>query len=301
MRRLDRRRFLHCSATACAFTAIGGRFARANPADPTATERFAPPFFAFCMDTHDAKKRTLAEQASLLKELGFAGAGHLWLDQVPERLATLEAVGLELFQIYVRATLAPETPPFDPKLKEVLPLLKGRRTQIALLVTGAKPSDPAQDPRAAAVVGEIADLARDAGVRVVLYPHRSDWLDRVEDGLRLLERVPRPNLGVMFNLCHRLAVDQEPHLAGLLRQAAPRLWAVSLHGADRASEVQAGTGHWIQPLDRGSFDLLALLRLLQAQRYAGPVGLQCYGLGGDARDHLTRSAAAWRRLLSQLN
>ena len=29
----------------------------------------SPPFFAFCMDTHDSQKRTLEEQASLLKDL----------------------------------------------------------------------------------------------------------------------------------------------------------------------------------------------------------------------------------------
>ncbi|HOX04390.1 MAG TPA: hypothetical protein P5022_10200 [Candidatus Paceibacterota bacterium] len=57
------------------------------------------PFFALCMDTHDARKRSLSEQAGLLKELGYNGAGHLWLDQVAERLHTLDAVGLDLFQI----------------------------------------------------------------------------------------------------------------------------------------------------------------------------------------------------------
>ncbi|MBM3836681.1 MAG: hypothetical protein FJ398_01755 [Verrucomicrobia bacterium] len=30
--------------------------------------------------------------------------------------------------------------------------------------------------------------------------------------------------------------------------------------------------------------------------YQGPIGLQCYGIGGDAREHLTRPMAAWRKL-----
>ena len=30
-------------------------------------------FFAFCIDTHDAKKRNLEQQAALLKELGYDG------------------------------------------------------------------------------------------------------------------------------------------------------------------------------------------------------------------------------------
>jgi sugar phosphate isomerase/epimerase len=37
----------------------------------------------------------------------------------------------------------------------------------------------------------------------------------------------------------------------------------------------------IQP-DSGSFDVAELLKMLKDMGYAGPVGLQCYGLRGDA-------------------
>ena len=40
----------------------------ANAAGPTAY-----PFFPFCIDWHDAKKRGFAEQATMLKELGYDG------------------------------------------------------------------------------------------------------------------------------------------------------------------------------------------------------------------------------------
>jgi len=42
--------------------------------------------------------------------------------------------------------------------------------------------------------------------------------------------------------------------------------------------------------------MLLLLRTLQDLGYQGPIGLQCYGLPGDARDHLARSIAAWQKL-----
>ena len=57
-------------------------------------EKVRFPFFALCMDTHDAKKRNLEEQAQMLKELGYAGVGHLWFDNLAERLKTLDAAGL---------------------------------------------------------------------------------------------------------------------------------------------------------------------------------------------------------------
>jgi sugar phosphate isomerase/epimerase len=254
------------------------------------------PFFALCMDTHDAKKRSMAEQAELLKELGYAGAGHLWLDQLPERLQTLDAVGLKLFQVYLRLDLAPDSKsPHDPRLKEMLPLFQGRSTQIAALMIGGKPSDEALDPRAVELLRQIADLARPVGVQVVLYPHTGDWLERVEDAIRIAGKVDRSNVGIMFNLCHWLRTDRERNYRPLLERAGSRLLAVSINGADTFDD-QPGWDRYIQPLDRGSFEIAVFVRTLRELNYSGPIGLQCYGLGGDAREHLARSMAAWRRM-----
>lgn len=270
---------------------------RAENPKPALSDTKASPFFALCMDMHDAKKRTLEQQAELLKELGYDGAGHVWLKHVPERLKTLDKEGLKLFQIYIRVNVAQNNKrPYDPGLKEILPLLKGRGTQIALLMGGMKRSDVAGDPRAVELIREIAGMAEASGVRVVLYPHSGDWLERVEDAVRVAEKVNRPNVGVMFNLCHWLKVDEEKNMRPLLESAMPRLFAVSINGADKAAEIKAGKGNWIQPLDRGSFDIHAFLKALKDLGYAGPVGLQCYGIRGDARDHLARSMSAWKRL-----
>lgn len=254
------------------------------------------PFFPYCIDTHDSKHRSLEEQAAMLKELGFDGMGHLWLDNIPERLATLDAVGLKLFQISIRVDIKAEKDAYDARLKDVVPLLKGRGVMINLLMTGLPPSDQAGDARAVELVREIADLCRDAGVRVVLYPHAGDWLERVEDGLRIVKKAERPNVGVMFNLCHWLKVDKEENLRPLLKQAMPHLMAVSINGADGAEAIRAGTGNWLQPLDQGSYDVGALLAVLRALGYTGPVGLQCWGIEGDVREHLARSMAAWRKM-----
>lgn len=265
-------------------------------ADEGSAARLA--FFAFCMDTHDSQKRTLEQQAALLEELGYDGAGHLWLDNLEERIKTLDAHGLRLFQVYLQVNIAADAnSPYDPRLKESLPLLRGRKTMLALLMSGAAPSDPALDERAVALVQEIADMANEAGVRVALYPHSGNWLEHVEDGLRIVQKAKRPNVGVMFNLCHWLKVDDEKNLKPLLTSAMPHLFAVSIHGADRAEEIHAGTGNWIQPLGNGSFDVGALLDTLRELGYQGPVGLQCYGIPGDARDHLTKSMTDWRRLM----
>jgi len=271
---------------------------------PQPTTRPARPrpqaFFALCMDTHDAKKRGLAQQARMLKELGYDGAGHLWLGKLPERLKTLDDEGLKLFQVYLRVNIAAKGPGYDAKLKTLLPLLTGRGTALALLMNGRKPSDPAGDARAVAIVTEIAEMARPNGVKVVLYPHSGAWLERVEDAVRIAKAVGRPDVGVMFNLCHWLKVDDEKNLPRVLALAKPHLLAVSLHGADTAESIHAGKGKWIQPLDSGTFDVLGLLKALRHIGYTAPIGLQCYGLRGDARDHLARSMTAWRKLNQRL-
>ena len=255
------------------------------------------PFFALCMDTHDAKKRNLVEQARMLKDLGYAGAGHLLLTDLNQRLATLDAAGLRLFQVYLSLNIDPKgKDPYDPGLKQALTLLKGRNVMLALLVTGGKPSDETRDPQAVALLREIADMARPNGVRVVLYPHVNNWLERVEDGIRLTRKVERSNVGVMFNLCHWLKLDEESRLQPLLKSALPYLMAVSINGTDDGVSIKTGKGNWIQPLDSGTFRVSTVLRTLEELGYRGPVGLQCYGIAGDARDHLSRSMAAWRKL-----
>jgi sugar phosphate isomerase/epimerase len=281
---------LKCLAVVLAFSAS---LVAAVGAEAKSSRAKTNEFFAFCIDTHDAKKRDLEQQAALLKELGYDGVGHLWLDHIPERLKTLDAAGLKLFQITMTADIAPGKQAYDPKLKEVMPLLKGRGVQFVLLMNGLKPSDPAGDARAVEVVREIAELAREPGAQILLYPHSYMWMERIEDAVRVAEKVDRPNVGVMFNLCHWLRVSKDRNYKPLLAQAMPRLWAVSICGADEFDE-KPGWARYIQPLGRGSFDMLAFLKALRQLGYTGPVGLQCYGIQGDVRDCLAESMKAWR-------
>ena len=251
-------------------------------------------FFPFCIDWHDAKKRTFEQQAEMLKELGYPGVGHIWLDQVEERLKSLDDAGLKLFQITMKVDLA-GNPPYEARFKDVLALVKGRGVQFCLLISGAKPSDPSADPRGVEILHAMSDLARDSGAQLLLYPHINNWIERIEDSIRVAEKVNRPNVGVMFNVCHWLRADTQRDYTPLLKQAMPRLWAVSINGADTFDD-QPGWKRYIQPLGKGDFDITAFLRTLRELGYTGPIGLQCYGITGDAREHLVQSMDAWRRM-----
>ena len=268
----------------------------APAAKPDGVANSVPAFFPFCIDWHDAKKRNFAEQAAMLKELGYPGVGHIWFDKVEERLKTLDAAGLRLFQITMTVDITPGKPPCDlAKFKETLALVKGRQVQFLMIFSGAKASDASADERGVAVVRELSALAADSGSQLLLYPHTGNWIQRIEDATRVAAKVDRPNVGTMFNLCHWLRVDKQRDYQPLLRQAMPRLWSVSINGADTFDEKN-GWEHYIQPLDKGDFDLGAFLRTLKNLGYKGTVGLQCFGIGGDTREHLERSLAAWRKL-----
>jgi sugar phosphate isomerase/epimerase len=254
-----------------------------------------PAFFPFCIDWHDAKKRDFSKQAQMLKDLGYDGVGHIWLDKVPERIQGLDAAGLKLFQITIMVDIAPDKQAYDPRLKEVLALVKGRGVQFALLMNGMKSSDPAGDERAVSVIREISNLGKDTGAQFLLYPHTDFWMERIEDCIRVADKVNRPDVGVMFNLCHWLRVSKDRDYIAPLKKAMPRLMAVSINGADER-DPKPGWDKYIQPLGRGDFNVAKFLNTLKELGFKGPVGLQCYGIGGDTRDHLQESMVAWRKL-----
>ena len=147
------------------------------------------------------------------------------------------------------------------------------------------------------LVREVADMAAASGLRVALYPHLGFFVGRIEDALRVVQEADRPNVGVTFNLAHFLAAKDEPNLDQRLKEALPRLYMVSINGADH----EGGWDRLIQPLARGEFDVYGLLQKLTLMGYTGPVGLQCYGVPGDIEENLRRSMAAWRQFSARMS
>ncbi|MCX6876476.1 MAG: DUF1080 domain-containing protein [Verrucomicrobia bacterium] len=254
-----------------------------------------PEFFAMDTGTRDAAHQTAEAQVALVKDLGFAGIGPSYTspEALRDMLAALDRQHLKLFALYLKLDLDAAAP-LGAEIREAINQLRNRDAILWLFVTTAanKPSDPAGDARAVPVMREVADLAQAGGLRIALYPHSGCWVERVDDAVRLARQVERKNFGVTFNLCHWLMVDGTK-LDTRLQEARPHLLAVTLNGAD------AGAKDWgklIQPLDSGSYDVGQVLAKLRDLDYRGPIGLQHYGIQGDARANLQRSMNAWRRM-----
>ena len=256
-----------------------------------------PEFFAMDTGTKDATHQTADSQVALVKEIGFSGIGPELStpDALREMLAAADSHQVKFSALYMRLDLESGAPAQgNLTIPDAIQQLRDRGVILWLSVTSNtyKPSDPAGDARAVQVLREIAALTKPAGVRVALYPHAGFWVGRIEDAVRIANQVDQANLGVTFNLCHWLKVDGKD-LDARLELARPRLFAVTLNGADTGVD---DWGHLIQPLGSGNFDIAHLLAKLKDIGFTGPVGLQHYGIPGDARSNLQRSMNAWRSL-----
>ena len=254
-----------------------------------ADEPFAPKLFAFQNGVHFS---TPNKRIEVLKELGYDGIGSANLNDLRSRWAEYRKQGLKIYSIYSGVTIQNDRFTVPPKLLQAIGDLKGTDTVVELFVGGK-----GSDEQAVMAVREVAAAAEKSMLKIVLYPHSGCHIDHLADAVRIARKVDRKNVGVMFNLCHFLMVEPDSDLKKELRAAKPWLWRVSICGAETGTRSFSTL---IQPLDRGDFPQLDLLKLLREQDFRGPIGLQCYGVKGDARQNLQHSVNEWKKLMSEL-
>jgi sugar phosphate isomerase/epimerase len=268
--------------------------------DETTRPRGHWPFFAFDNGVGRGEW-TLDQQAELLAELGYDGIGYTGVRDIGAALEAFQARDLKMFSTYVRVSLKPGEPPYDPELPAAIRRFRGHGTALWLHVHSDQPVSEEEDRRAAELIGQIADLAAESQLPVVLYPHTGFYVATMADAVRLVKEIDRPHVGASFNLCHFLKQNDAATLADQLAAALPYLRLVSINGADAGNTQEMAWDRLIQTLDRGTFDLGDLLRVLHEAGYRGPIGLQCYAIPGDIRDNLQRSMRAWTALNRELS
>ena len=253
------------------------------------TPRLNNPFFIF---DDGLGGGTPVQEAELAKEVGFDGISFDGAKLVAERLKALDERELQFFFLYVGANVSDGQIVYEPGIEDSIRALKGRSTIVWLTIRGG---GPGAEQRAVEAARKICDLAARENLRVALYPHYGMYVARLSDAMRVADEAKRSNLGVTFNLCHELRSGFDPDVRTLLERALPRLYAVSINGADQ----QGDWDQLIQPLDRGAFDVAGFVRTLIHVGYDGPIGLQCYAIKGDARTNLEHSMQAWRKMSTQ--
>jgi sugar phosphate isomerase/epimerase len=267
------------------------------------------PFFVFNNGVKDSQYNTLEKQAQLLKTMGFDGMEMKGVDSLAETLVALDKYGLKVFTMYLNIDLDNERQPYDKELKDVFSQLKGRGTMPWFYITSKKykPSSEENDSIAVRILREIADMANDYGIKVMIYPHINLWVNNVEDAVRVAEKVNRRNVGLTFNLCHFLAdegTNANTAFLPLVKRAIPYVFAITLNGADNPTEEIMKSGnlwqYFIQPLGEGNYNTSQYLNAFVERGFRGPVGLQCYNLKTEKSVYLKNSMSAWKNLQGKL-
>ena len=260
------------------------------------------PFYAMdtCFKTNYPRiDQDLPQQFEFLAAQGYSG--YAWTEDEPGKVASVARLGrgssLKMETIYVTVNLSSNGVSFGPHMDGIIEVLKDSGTMLWLHITSRDfpKSSPAGDAVAVPALKKLAERAHAAGLRVAIYPHRGDWTERVADAVRVANAVDHPAFGVTFNLCHALMCGDEADIPRLLGEAAPRLFTVTINGAD-AGAANTAWQRLIRPLDEGTYDTGIVLRRLQELHYHGAIGLQGYGLKLPYKENLSRSMAAWRKL-----
>ena len=244
-------------------------------------DSFSPRLFVF---QNGVDFGSYQEEAAILKELGYDGIGSVKPDRLDERIAAYETVGLKVFSVYISLG--------DQRIAKVISQLKNRQATIELTVRKTIDDDAIKEIQA------IADSAARSNIRLAIYPHAGFTIATIDPALELVKKVNRPNVGVMFNLCHFLKSENESDLEATLTRMGEKLFAVSTCGADNDGREWKDL---IQPLDKGSFKQTRLLGTLKKLKFQGVIGIQCYAVQGDKQANLQRSINAWKQILANVN
>ena len=246
---------------------------------------------------------TPEQQAQTVKELGYDGIGYNYTtpEAAVEWHQQLHRRGLRLFSLYVYGLVdEPEATRYAPGLQEAIRQLKGTDTIIWMTLRIKDPKKKKDksgyDDACVRMLNEVADWAKASGLRVAIYPHFGFYIATAEEALRIVTQVQRPDVGLTVNLCHELIGGNAQRLPEIVRLAAPHMFLASINGADNDGKPNG----YIQRLDQGSYDVYGFLKLLKANGYRGPIGLQCYKVQGDIRENLEKSMGAWRGYVGRL-
>ena len=240
-----------------------------------------------------------ASQVDILAECGYGGA-MLSLKDDPKRwkmlpayLAALKKHNMRLTAIHARFYIEDGT--YPQVIKDNLPLLEGTQVVLVPSVSSRKKldrKDPEAVKMAVKILREMGDDAEKYGLGgIAPYMHIGDWIETIDDNVRIAKAVDRRNVGVMFHLHHWQAVGNRDfeRLREDLTKAKSHLMIVVIQGTDRDKAT-----HKI--LGEGSFDMVPLVRILREIDYQGPLGTMGYTQSGDIPTKLESAYKAWKKI-----
>lgn len=239
---------------------------------------------------------TPAEQLRELRNIGYAGltmnmAGKKNLALFDEYLPELQKTGLTFYAGYIAAKFTDDNSALLRNIEKSLQRLKSVDASFWLIVRATEQDETTL----LKIVEKIAQMADEAGVELILYPHDNCEIESAEDALAFTQKLGR-NLKISLHLCHEIRAGNGDRLSEIAVKLGERLALPSINGADCEYHSTANWSQTIQPLDCGDFDPSLLLQALDAASYRGPVVLHTFALHKVSADHHHRSFKQYLKL-----
>lgn len=161
------------------------------------------------------------------------------------------------------------------RLRGLFALARELGVPIVNIGSGGKTGDEASTKEAIERVRDLARLAGDAGVRLAVKPHVGHAIHDAATGLRLVNEVTEPALGLNFDPSHLFRAHETP------QEVAARWGAkiITSHFRDCPWREGSPGAPEQQIPGRGVVDIPATLRALKAAGYGGPLNLEVIGAG----------------------
>lgn len=262
-----------------------------------------PPLFskknlvAWCIVPFDKMKRTPAQRAGMLKELGITQLAYDWrqehLPSMAEEIRTLRTNHIKLKAVWFWVD-GREDKIIDEAGEFVLKTLEENDVRTELWLSFAEGffaglTDGEKLDKAAKVVDVLHRKAADIGCSLQLYNH-GGWFGEPENQVRIIESLAALDIGIVYNFHH--GHDQIGNFPRLLDIMKPYLTTVNINGMRKE-------GPMILPVGQGTEEL-AMLKALKASGFKGSIGILSHTDDEDAKVVLRRNLDGLKSLLTRM-
>ena len=160
------------------------------------------------------------------------------------------------------------------RLKPLFALAREIGIDTVNIGSGGQAGDETSTKEIIVLMGELAQMAGDAGVRLGVKPHVGCAIYNSTTALRLIHEISEPALGLNFDPSHLARANDNP------AEVAPQ-WGekiITSHFRDCPVRVPGPPGSPEQQIPgRGALDLPGILQSLKNTDYSGPLNLEVIG------------------------
>ncbi len=225
------------------------------------TANFAPDkLVAWCIVPFDAKKRSPAERAEMVKRIGMSRVAYDWRGEhvasFEDEILQYKKHGIEFFAFW----------DWHDSLE---PLMKKHGIQPQIWRTAPSPDDGTQEEKvvaAAKAVLPMVDKCRTLGLKYGLYNH-GGWGGEPANLVAVCEYLRKhhdaQHVGIVYNLHHGHGHIKD--FADSLKLMQPYLLCLNVNG-------MKDEAHKILPVGSGEHDV-TMFKTILASGYSGPIGI----------------------------